>query len=212
MLLPYKAPKEPATYSERIKKSLFIGRLYPVKTEKEIETILDDLNAQERDATHHCFAWRLGTSQVLERSSDGGEPRGTAGRPLLHVLQEEQLTNTLVVTTRYFGGIKLGAGGLTRAYASSAAGAVKAADLVTWTPYQTVRVTFPYSLVGAVERDSKGWDCFIKNREFTSSAIFTFLFLPKDLDARKTDMTNMTSGHAQWDVLDEVYVPHPMKR
>jgi uncharacterized YigZ family protein len=211
MLLPYTSPEKPSEYSERIKKSLFIGRLFPVKTGKDIEDILEDLKVKERDATHHCFAWRLGITQMLERSSDGGEPRGTAGKPLLRVLQENDLTNTLIVTTRYFGGIKLGAGGLTRAYASSGAGAVKAASLVTWTPYQRVKVAFPYHLVGAVERDSKSWDCFIEKREFTASASFTFLFLPKDLKDRETDFTNMASGRAEWNALEEVYVPLPIK-
>ena len=121
MLIPYTAPAELYRQDMEIKKSIFITHILPVNSEEEAQQALADFRKKYKDATHNCYAWRIGTERILEKSGDDGEPQGTAGHPMLHVLQMRKLTNVLAVVTRYFGGIKLGAGGLVRAYGGAAA-------------------------------------------------------------------------------------------
>ena len=104
MLIPYAAPAEPFHKETEIKKSIFIAHLVPVNSEEEAQKTLEGFRKQYKDATHNCYAWRIGTERVMEKSGDDGEPSGTAGHPMLHVLQMQKLTNLLAVVTRYFGG------------------------------------------------------------------------------------------------------------
>ena len=104
MLIPYTAPAELYRQDMEIKKSIFITHILPVNSEEEAQQALADLRKKYKDATHNCYAWRIGTERILEKSGDDGEPQGTAGHPMLHVLQMRKLTNVLAVVTRYFGG------------------------------------------------------------------------------------------------------------
>ena len=97
------------------KKSRFIGRCFPVETEDEAFAVIADVKKRHWDATHNCYAFIVGENGLTQRFSDDGEPSGTAGMPILDVIKQKGLTNTLIVVTRYFGGILLGAGGLVRA-------------------------------------------------------------------------------------------------
>ena len=112
------------------KKSRFIGRCFPVETEDEAFAVIADVKKRHWDATHNCYAFIVGENGLTQRFSDDGEPSGTAGMPILDVIKQKGLTNTLIVVTRYFGGILLGAGGLVRAYSKAAASAVDCADMV----------------------------------------------------------------------------------
>ena len=129
MLIPYTAPAELYRQDMEIKKSIFITHILPVNSEEEAQQALADLRKKYKDATHNCYAWRINAERILEKSGDDGEPQGTAGHPMLHVLQMRKLTNVLAVVTRYFGGIKLGAGGLIRAYGRSVSEAIDQAGL-----------------------------------------------------------------------------------
>lgn len=102
MLIPYRSVRTPCRKETEIKKSIFIAQLFPVETEEEAQSILETVRKNHKDAAHNCWAWRIGTVRIREKSSDGGEPQGTAGHPMLHVLQMKSLTNTLSVVTRYF--------------------------------------------------------------------------------------------------------------
>jgi uncharacterized YigZ family protein len=110
-----------------INKSRFIGLLYPVQNENEALGQLSAVKKQYRDATHHCYAYMIGQNRGIMRMSDDGEPQGTAGMPIVEVLKQSGLTNILMVCVRYFGGVLLGAGGLTRAYSGCAAQTVRQA-------------------------------------------------------------------------------------
>lgn len=155
MLIPYTAPEAPVRARTEIQKSIFIADLAPTASMEEAEAFWDARRKEFRDARHHCFACRIGAGQAREKSSDDGEPQGTAGHPMLRVLQMQDLTNTVLVVTRYFGGIKLGAGGLTRAYSGAAAGACREARLIRHTPHLSVRLTLPYDAVGLFENTRK---------------------------------------------------------
>lgn len=206
MLIPYAAPAEPFHKETEIKKSIFIAHLVPVNSEEEAQQALEGFRKQYKDATHNCYAWRIGTDRVLEKSGDDGEPSGTAGHPMLHVLQMQKLTNLLAVVTRYFGGIKLGAGGLTRAYSSTLADAVKEAPIVLYTPHVGLCLTIPYSAVGGFENYIKDTDIIVKDRAFTDKVVIKFLCLPENKETHIRFFTDLTGGKAEIEETGEEYV------
>lgn len=112
------------------KKSRFIGYAAPVESEEAAQAFLQEIRTKHRDATHNCYAYQVGEHNQYQRSSDDGEPSGTAGRPILEVIKGSGLANVIVVVTRYFGGTLLGTGGLVRAYSATAAAALAAGEVV----------------------------------------------------------------------------------
>ena len=125
-----KTIKETIKTTQTINKSEFITTLYQVNSLEDVQSLLQETRKKYYDATHNCYAYILGNNQETKKSSDDGEPSGTSGMPILNVLEKNDLTNILCIVTRYFGGIKLGAGGLVRAYSSSAAMAISSATML----------------------------------------------------------------------------------
>jgi len=212
MLIPYTAPRATFQKELEIKKSIFLATLIPVKNEEEAHEAIAKMKKEKRDATHNCSAYRIGTERIYEKSSDDGEPQGTAGHPMLHVLQMNELTNTLAIVTRWFGGIKLGAGGLTRAYTQSLADAVKEADLVRYTPHEKYTVSFPYTTAGAFENHIKGTDIIVKDRQFSDKVTVTFLTLPDKAETHTRWLTDATGGKAEIQNDGEEYVMMEVER
>lgn len=212
MLIPYTAPRATFQKELEIKKSIFLATLIPVKNEEEAQEAIAKMKKEKRDATHNCSAYRIGTERIYEKSSDDGEPQGTAGHPMLHVLQMNELTNTLAIVTRWFGGIKLGAGGLTRAYTQSLADAVKEADLVRYTPHEKYTVSFPYTTAGAFENHIKGTDIIVKDRQFSDKVTVTFLTLPDIAETHTRWLTDATGGKAEIQNDGEEYVMMEVER
>lgn len=212
MLIPYTAPRAIFQKELEIKKSIFLATLIPVKNEEEAQEAIAKMKKEKRDATHNCSAYRIGTERIYEKSSDDGEPQGTAGHPMLHVLQMNELTNTLAIVTRWFGGIKLGAGGLTRAYTQSLADAVKEADLVRYTPHEKYTVSFPYTTAGAFENHIKGTDIIVKDRQFSDKVTVTFLTLPDKAETHTRWLTDATGGKAEIQNDGEEYVMMEVER
>lgn len=212
MLIPYTAPRATFQKELEIKKSIFLVTLIPVKNEEEAQEAIAKMKKEKRDATHNCSAYRIGTERIYEKSSDDGEPQGTAGHPMLHVLQMNELTNTLAIVTRWFGGIKLGAGGLTRAYTQSLADAVKEADLVRYTPHEKYTVSFPYTTAGAFENHIKGTDIIVKDRQFSDKVTVTFLTLPDKAETHTRWLTDATGGKAEIQNDGEEYVMMEVER
>lgn len=212
MLIPYTAPRATFQKELEIKKSIFLATLIPVKNEEEAQEAIAKMKKEKRDATHNCSAYRIGTERIYEKSSDDGEPQGTAGHPMLHVLQMNELTNTLAIVTRWFGGIKLGAGGLTRAYTQSLADAVKEADLVRYTPHEKYTVSFPYTTAGAFENHIKGTDIIVKDRQFSDKVTVTFLTLPDKAETHTRWLTDAAGGKAEIQNDGEEYVMMEVER
>ena len=150
-----------------INKSRFIGRAFPIKDEEDAIEKIRSIRAQYPDATHHCYAYITGSGGNVQRFNDDGEPGGTAGMPILQVIQQQQLENVLVVVTRYFGGIKLGAGGLVRAYSKTAAEAISKAGKKKMVPCNKGNVKIEYDLLGTVEYFLKQERIPILNKEYT---------------------------------------------
>ena len=143
------APAE-AIYKERSSK--FLTYAYPVESEEEIKILLDALRKEYYDATHHCYAYRLGPQGDVFRANDDGEPSGTAGKPILGQLLSANVTNCLVVVVRYFGGTKLGVSGLIQAYKESTSEVLAVSDIIEKTVDRVIRVDFSYISMNGVMR------------------------------------------------------------
>lgn len=142
----------PSAYEKVIERSRFIANCAHAESEEEARAFIAKVRAEHSLATHNCFAFIADKAGNLMRFSDDGEPQGTAGMPILEVLKNKKLFETAVVVTRYFGGIKLGAGGLVRAYSGTAAEALDAADIRAYTPCRRVRVAVGYELFDAFRK------------------------------------------------------------
>ncbi len=179
-------------YTELIQKSKFIVYLAPVQSAEDARDMLAALRKEHYTATHICSATRLGQHPVREQSSDDGEPAGTAGRPMLHVLQQQGLTDIAAAIVRYFGGIKLGAGGLIRAYGGTLARALESASLIRYTPHHRYLVRIPYDLLGRLENDWQQRPYRVADRAFAADVTLTVdvpSVLAADFVPALTDLT-----------------------
>lgn len=140
-----------AEVSIEIKRSRFIGRSFLRGTSNEALDTIKNIRETERGATHHCWAFRLGREGEQARYNDDGEPQGTAGPPILEVLKKNDVTNIVLVVTRYYGGIKLGAGGLARAYGDAAKGVLERSGLKELRLMTDIETSIPYPLLGPLE-------------------------------------------------------------
>ncbi|MBR7110546.1 MAG: YigZ family protein [Clostridia bacterium] len=146
----YQGIGEENKWEIEISRSRFVCEVFPVKTQDEAEATLDYIRQSYKDATHHCFAYIVGEHGITMRMSDDGEPQGTAGAPMLEVLKKRNLSDTLAVVTRYFGGIKLGANGLVGAYSRSVAETLDRTQIVTYVPTVIAKVSMGYGAYGKV--------------------------------------------------------------
>jgi len=146
----YKTISAPATGSYSEKRSKFLAYAFPVKTEAQVKERLTEIQKKHNDARHHCYAYILGPNKDAYRMNDNGEPSGTAGRPIHGQLLSKDLTDTLVIVVRYFGGIKLGVSGLQNAYKVAAREALDAANIVEKTIDETYEVVFEYLQMNGV--------------------------------------------------------------
>ena len=173
-----------------VEKSRFITTVYPCKTEEEAQTFISRINKEFWDARHNCTAYALGPQQEQQRSSDNGEPSGTAGKPMLEVLKKTGITNVAVVVTRYFGGIKLGAGGLIRAYSHSVAETLRLAPKELHTTRTRLQAKIDYSLYVDI----------------------TILIPPTDVEHIQKELQDISHGAATCNVLDSIEVVLPLDK
>ncbi|MBB1109328.1 YigZ family protein [Limosilactobacillus balticus] len=146
MTEPYLTIAKNTTYEQTIKKSRFICSIARVSSEEEAQQFIASIQAANKKATHNCFAYMIGDNDQIQRESDNGEPSGTAGIPILESLKLAKIHNVVAVVTRYFGGIKLGAGGLIRAYSNTTTEAIHQAGLVQRIKQAILKITVTYAL------------------------------------------------------------------
>lgn len=169
----YKTIARPAETTYRQLSSKFLTYAYPVETEAEIKEYLDALRKRWFDATHHCYAWRLGPHGEHFRANDDGEPSSTAGKPILGQLLSQEVTNCLVVVVRYFGGTKLGVPGLIAAYKESTAQVLAECEIVERTVDVVIEVTFSYIAMNDVMRIVKDMQPRIVDQQFDNLCTMT---------------------------------------
>ncbi|MCC4327361.1 YigZ family protein [Limosilactobacillus reuteri] len=146
MTEPYLTIASNTTYEQTIKKSRFICSIARVSSEEEAQQFIASIQTANKKATHNCFAYMIGDNDQIQRESDNGEPSGTAGIPILESLKLAKIHNVVAVVTRYFGGIKLGAGGLIRAYSNTTTEAIHQAGLVQRIKQAILKITVTYAL------------------------------------------------------------------
>ncbi len=201
----FRVPYEPAESEFAEKRSRFIGHIWPVETEEEAQAHIKAIKSQYYDARHNCWCYLIGDNIV--RYSDDGEPQGTAGQPMLKVFQRENVTNVCCVVTRYFGGILLGAGGLTRAYSRSAKETLSAAGAATMGLWRQVRLHCPYPLLERVKLEIGTWGGLIDNTEYGAEVTVT-ASMPEDGAERLQDrLTELSAGGIILQVLGVNYRP-----
>lgn len=200
-----KAPAE-AEFIER--KSRFIGAIAPVKTEEEAQEFLREVRTRHREATHNCFAYVLRENH-LQRFSDDGEPQGTAGKPILEVLLRENLTDVVVVVTRYFGGILLGAGGLLRAYTEGCKIAVDAAETLIMHPATELLVPMDYSYYGKLQYLLPNYQTVILDTDFGEGVTQKLMIPTARLAALLHDITETSAATVTPEILGERFYPFP---
>lgn len=177
--MEFRTIKEDGQVQEEIKKSRFICHIKRVTTEDEARNFIQAVKKEHYKATHNCSAFILGERSEMKRSSDDGEPSGTAGVPMLGVLENQQLTNVCAVVTRYFGGIKLGAGGLIRAYAGSVALAITEIGIVHIKEQLGLRIALSYSQYQELPNFLKANHLQEQDTSFTEQ-VQTTIFVDKD--------------------------------
>ena len=174
------------------KKSRFIGRLWPVETEEAALEKIQQMKKQHYDATHNCWAYVIRDGAM--RFSDDGEPGGTAGNPMMQVLQREQLYNVVCVVTRYFGGVLLGAGGLVRAYTKGAKIAIDAAGKSMKRVWTVLYVPCPYTYYERVKLEIEAFGGILRNTEFGAEVDLEILLPQGQVAPFLEKLTDMTSG------------------
>lgn len=201
--------KVDGTVQEEIKKSKFICHVKRVSSEEEARDFINAIKKEHYKATHNCSAFIIGEQSNIKRTSDDGEPSGTAGIPMLGVLENHHITNSCVVVTRYFGGIKLGAGGLIRAYAGSVAQAVREIGLVEIKEQVVLGITLSYS-------QYQEFANFLKDHQLTeqdplfTNLVTTTIFVDKESQSSITaDLVEFYNGkvHIEDQGIREVEVP-----
>jgi len=188
----YSTPANRQRFEIEIKRSRFITTVIPVQDKTAAMTQIDSVRQEFPDANHHCWAMIAGAplDTHQQEQNDDGEPKGTAGKPMLNVLLHSGMGNLVVIVTRYFGGIKLGAGGLVRAYSSSVSGALL--QITTITQYVSVRclLELPYSQLDILEHWLKTGNIMILDREFSDNVVLT-------LDVPETEVAELRDKAAE---------------
>jgi len=186
---------EKETAEIKVKGSKFIGTIHPVTIEHDAVEVINFISKKYYDATHHCYAYQIGCQPaIIARCSDAGEPAGTAGMPILNVIKGKNLTNVAVVVTRYFGGTKLGKGGLVRAYSECAQKTVEQCKLVKKFVYERISIEFDYILTGPIMRIISFFQAKI-NQSRHGQTTKLVLFVRKSLvDQLKLSLVEATSG------------------
>ncbi len=187
------------------KRSRFLSGIFHVESEEEAEEKLQEIRRRHYDASHHCYAYTLGTRQELKKASDDGEPRGTAGYPILSVLEGSGLCNTMIVVTRYFGGTLLGTGGLVRAYTAAAKDACDRAVIADKKAADLFELVFDYGSVGRVQYYLSERGLRPKSTEFGSSVRFTVPVPVEESQSFQKKIMDLTNGKATISMPERVY-------
>ena len=197
----YIVPYSEATYEFTEKHSRFIGHIFKIETAEQASEILARLRKKYWDATHNVYAYVL--SSGTERFSDDGEPSGTSGMPTLTVLRGAKVQNVLCVTTRYFGGTLLGAGGLVRAYSQAAKGALDAAGLAVMTPFKLLRVSCDYSFLQPLRYALPNLSVTEIGCEYGADVVLELMVEPQFCEGAVKHITDISAGKVVPEIIGE---------
>lgn len=190
-----------------INKSRFIAHIKPVATEEEAKSFIDEVKKEHRDATHNCSAYTIGDQMLIQKANDDGEPSGTAGVPMLEILKKLETHNTAAVVTRYFGGIKLGTGGLIRAYSGAVRDAIKAGGRVELRNAIPTIVTISYDQTGKFEYELQSTHFILRDTTYTDKVSYHIDVLEDDYETFIAFLNRITAG--QFELKEEAVTRLP---
>lgn len=189
-----------------IQKSRFITYVNRVETEQEAQSFIDDIKNQHKSANHNCSAYLIGEHDNIQKANDDGEPSGTAGFPMLEVLKKQGLKDTVVVVTRYFGGIKLGGGGLIRAYGKATTEGIFSAQIVERKLHYIMKVSIDYTWLGKVENEIRNSEYPLDRIEY-ADLVELYIFVPTDKEEIFSGwITDITNGQAVFEHVGEKFL------
>lgn len=189
-----------------IQKSRFIGYVKRVESEEEAQSFIQEIKKKHYDATHNCSAYLIGEHDEIQKANDDGEPSGTAGVPILEVLKKQHLKDTAVVVTRYFGGIKLGAGGLIRAYGSTTSQAIKTTGIVKRQLMKGFSITVDYGLLGKLENVLRNSDHIIETINYLDNVEFIVYVEDGNEEEFQSWIVDLTNDNATITKKDAKYI------
>ena len=207
---PYVCLAQEAASELVIKKSRFLCRLIPAETEEQARQEIEKVRKEHYNARHNCFAMILGANRDFEKSSDDGEPQGTAGVPVLEVLQREGLVDVAAVVTRYFGGVLLGAGGLVRAYAHGAKIAVDAAGRSIKRIWTNVYLPCPYSWYERIRLEVAAFGGMIRETQFGADVELDLLLPEEQTQGFLERVTDLSAGTIEGLIGKQEYRAFPL--
>lgn len=194
-----------------IKKSRFITYLFPIENEEAFQERLSKIKKEHYKANHHCYAYILGQDALIQRMSDDGEPSGTAGLPMLEVLKHNELTFIGAITVRYFGGIKLGAGGLIRAYSSAVSEALQKAPLIQNVDQLIVDLEIDYAQVDPFNHymQSSPLSLNLLDSQYAIKVTHKLSIYPEDSGTLQDTLNNLFNGQYKWEELgiEQINIP-----
>lgn len=193
----YTSIRRRETAELKVRDSRFIAEAVPVSSADEAEVAIERTRRREHGAAHHCTAYRVGVDGDVYRYDDDGEPSGTAGLPILRQIDAERLTNTLVIVTRYFGGTKLGTGGLLRAYGEAAGRALEACGRVRRVIFTRVNVSFEYDDTSAAMHTVNRFGAKVVDSSYTHRTELTLAVPRSDADAFRDALTEALGGRGE---------------
>ena len=189
-----------------VEKSTFIGYAKPIKTEEEAIEFVNEIKKKHKDATHNVWAYTIGETMNIQRYSDDGEPQGTAGIPTLEVIKKEDLRDVVVVVTRYFGGIKLGAGGLVRAYTKGAKVGIEAGIVIEKVKYTEVKIKIEYTQLGRIQNEIMNLGFKVKDTIYSEDVELIVYARNEEAQSLVDRMIDITSGTADVSLGEEYYL------
>ena len=193
--------------SYEVNRSKFLAHVAHVETEEAAREFVIKIRKKYFDATHNCSAWILGERGDKQKSNDDGEPGGTAGNPILETIKKNELTNCAIVVTRYFGGIKLGTGGLIRAYSHTAALGLANSKVVRMTTFQRISLTLEYNFLATVENYLRGKKIRVGSSDYADVVTLEILLLPAQVEKFLTDMNDLTAANFLHEERGEILLP-----
>ncbi len=194
--------KKFSEYKFKEKASQFIGLAYPVETEDEAKDKLEEIKKEYYDARHHCYAWQINKNDT-SKYSDDGEPNGTAGIRIFNAIQHFNLTNVLVVSVRYFGGIKLGVGPLGKAYYNSAFGALSNSEIIIKLKYFMIKIKYEYNHTKHIHHFLNTYQANILDNSFENKPVITCLIQPGIFDDLKKKLNEATKAQIDFELLND---------
>ncbi|WP_249871328.1 YigZ family protein [Oceanobacillus saliphilus] len=206
MLKNYYTVKKEGSDQLIIQKSRFIGYVKRVENELKAQEFIQEIKKKHADATHNCSAYIIGENDQIQKANDDGEPSGTAGVPILEVLKKQHLKDTAVVVTRYFGGTKLGAGGLIRAYGSTTSHAIKTTGIVKRQLMQGFSITVDYGLLGKLENVLRNSDHILETIHYLENVEFVVFVIDGEADSFRDWIIDLTNDQAEIETLEPKYI------